>query len=286
MLNIRKLTKTYGQINATCGVNMTINKGDIYGFIGENGAGKTTIIRMITNLIYPTSGTIDKTNKEMTIGAVIEGPSCYPYLSARDNLIVFYHQLQLKNIKVIDEVLAFVGLENTGKKPFKDFSLGMRQRLGIGIAILNKPDFLVLDEPINGLDPKGIIEIRTIIKKLSKHGTTIFISSHMLSELSKTATRFGIISKGKLVKEFTKGELEDIGKNYYILSTSNTEKTEQLLKNESYSFEKTDDEFRLYGDINVLVLAKTLHDKNIYTLSLTKKVQELESFYLNVIKED
>lgn len=223
LLKTNNLVKKYKEYQAVNEVSMTISKGDIYGFIGKNGAGKTTFIRLVTRLIEKSSGTLSyNSKKHIKMGAVIEGPACYPYLSARDNLNYYAIQKNIKNKKRVDEVLEFVGLDQVdGKKLFKDYSLGMKQRLGIGLAILDHPEFLILDEPINGLDPQGIVEIREIIHRLNKeYGTTILISSHILTELSLVASRYGIINEGKLIKELTKDELESECGQYIVLKSS------------------------------------------------------------------
>ena len=193
------LCKHYGRFNALNDLNMTIEKGSIYGFVGKNGAGKTTLIRMICGLQQPSEGgftLMERKNDEKEInlsrrklGAVVESPAYYKDMSARDNLMQQYLMLGLPNFDGIDELLELVGLQDTGKKKAKNFSLGMRQRLGIAIALCGDPDFIILDEPTNGLDPQGIIDIRELILKLNKErGITFLISSHILGELSKVYT--------------------------------------------------------------------------------------------------
>ncbi|ALS02222.1 ABC transporter ATP-binding protein [Enterococcus silesiacus] len=281
------LFKTYKEYHAVNEVSMTINKGDIYGFIGKNGAGKTTFIRLLTQLIEKSSGNLkfNAVNK-MKMGAVIEGPVCYPYLSARDNLKYYAIQRNIKNKKRIDEVLEFVGLANVDKKKvFKDYSLGMKQRLGIGLAILDNPEFLILDEPVNGLDPQGIVEIREIIHRLNKEfGTTILISSHILTELSLVASRYGIINEGSLIKELTSEELaEECGRSI-SLKSSVASLTIQLLNKNNYQVEQKDDLIVIKAEKETMpAIAKLLFEHNIYLTHFEYREENLEEYYLNLI---
>ena len=220
VLTTNALCKKYGKFEALSSVSMHVPKGAIYGFVGKNGAGKTTFIRIICGLQTATSGgytlygrkntdkRIDKARRRM--GAVVETPSIYPDMTAEENLKMQYRVLGLSSFDGIQKILKLVGLENTGKKKAKNFSLGMRQRLGIAVALCGKPDFLVLDEPVNGLDPQGIIEIRELILKLNReYKITVFISSHILGELAKLATHYGFIDNGRIVKEISADELND-----------------------------------------------------------------------------
>ena len=213
VLKTSQLTKTYSSKQVVKELSMTIQQGDIYGFIGKNGAGKTTLIRMIAGLATPSSGSIelfgssDLVKERAKIGTVIESPALFPNMTARENLITQCRIANVKDLRVVDETLELV-LSNTGKKKAKNFSLGMRQRLAIAIALIGDPEFLILDEPTNGLDPEGIKEIRDLILHLNqKKHITVLISSHILSELSKFATRYGIIHNGSLIEEFTEEEL-------------------------------------------------------------------------------
>mgnify|MGYP000769716626 CR=1 FL=1 len=199
---------------------MHVPRGAIYGFVGKNGAGKTTLIRLICGLQRPTSGSYrlygsENTDKKILeaqrrIGAVVETPSIYLDMTAEENMKEQYYVLGLPSFEGIPQILKLVGLEDAGKKKAKDFSLGMRQRLGIAIALAGKPDLLVLDEPTNGLDPQGIVEMRELILKLNRERQiTVLISSHILDELSRLATHYGFIDKGTIVKEITAEELEN-----------------------------------------------------------------------------
>ena len=214
IVKAEEITKSFGKQIAVRNVSMEVKKGDIYGFIGENGAGKTTMIRMMAGLAKPFSGRLslfgsgDLVKAREKIGTVIEYPALMPGMTARENLMVEMKLRGLKDPKKIEEVLIKVGLADTKKKKVKNFSLGMKQRLAIAIALLGDPEFLILDEPTNGLDPVGIREIRELIQELNQeHHITVLISSHILGELSKLATRYGIIHKGELIQEFTEEEL-------------------------------------------------------------------------------
>lgn len=215
VLQTEMLTKRYGKHTVVDQVSMHVEKGDIYGFIGKNGAGKTTFMRMVAGLASPDSGGITLFGSEelekqrVRIGSLIEQPGLYGAMGARENLEVARRNLGIPEKHSVDEMLEFVGLSGTGKKKVKHFSMGMKQRLGIALALFSDPDFLILDEPINGLDPAGIKEIRDLFLRLNQEKQiTILISSHILGELSKIATRYGIIKDGALVEEFGRKELE------------------------------------------------------------------------------
>lgn len=240
VLQTHALTKRYNGTNAVNAVNMSIEKGDIYGFIGQNGAGKTTTIRMIAGLIAPTGGSIElfggespqqfaKAHKRM--GCIVEGPAFYPNLTALQNLEYYRIQRGIPDKGVIPQVLQTVKLTDTGKKKYKQFSLGMKQRLALALAIMDKPDFLILDEPINGLDPMGIVEFRSIIHDLQKnHDMTILISSHILTELAQVATTFGIIHNGQLIRQFSQQQLEEETKRCLVLKVQNPEDAAAVLQ--------------------------------------------------------
>ena len=220
VLTTDHLCKNYGHFKALNQCSMHVPRGAIYGFVGKNGAGKTTLIRLICGLQRPTSGSYrlygsENTDKKILeaqrrIGAVVETPSIYLDMTAEENMKEQYYVLGLPSFEGIPQTLKLVGLEDAGKKKAKDFSLGMRQRLGIAIALAGKPDLLVLDEPTNGLDPQGIVEMRELILKLNRERQiTVLISSHILDELSRVATHYGFIDKGTIVKEITAEELEN-----------------------------------------------------------------------------
>lgn len=240
VLRTNQLSKKYQNKMALDKVNLAIKKGSIYGFIGQNGAGKSTFIRLITGLAFPTTGTfelfgasneseINETRKR--IGTIIEGPALYPNMTAAENLEA--HRL-LKGIPgkdCIEKTLALVGLQDTGKKKAKNFSLGMKQRLGLAIALLGDPEFLILDEPINGLDPMGVVEIRELLKKLNQeYGITILISSHILSELHLLATHYGIIHEGELLEQLSAQELNEKCQHYLHIKVDNPEKGASIIE--------------------------------------------------------
>ena len=294
ILQIENLTKTYGKNNSVSHINMTINKGDIYGFIGRNGAGKTTTIKMITGMTSPTSGKIklfesdNLTRERQKIGTVIEAPAFIPHLSARDNL---YAQCLLTGNKdkgIIDETLELVGLSNTGKKKAKNFSLGMKQRLGIAIALISKPEFLILDEPTNGLDPAGIKEMREFLLKLNKEkNLTILISSHILGELSRLASRYGIIDNGKIIEEFSSKELNDRCTSSLHIRVNDVQKACDVLRSQL----KTEN-FKVLDKNNIELLDfidesgkvnSTLAKNDIIVESISRNTTDLETYFLKVI---
>lgn len=215
VLTTENVTKVYGKNKVVNRVNMHMKKGSIYGFIGKNGAGKTTFMRMVAGLAAPTEGEIelfgsrDLERERMRVGCLIENPGAFANMTAKENLEVIRRQFGIAE-PAVDSMLEFVGLLEAGKKKVKNFSMGMKQRLGIAVALLRNPDFLILDEPINGLDPEGIIEIRELLLKLNKEKKiSILISSHILGELSKIASDYGIIRDGVLVDEFEAKELDN-----------------------------------------------------------------------------
>ncbi|MHA7965190.1 ABC transporter ATP-binding protein [Paenibacillus sp. CAU 1782] len=216
IIELERLTKTYKAITAVREVSARIGKGEIFGLIGRNGAGKSTLLKMIGGLVYPTEGNIYFFNRTTEnnpslferMGLLVEQPGLYPQYSAEKNLSLLATAYGLKEKKPqIDKLLKLVGLEEAGKRKVKHFSMGMKQRLGIAIALLGSPDVLILDEPINGLDPQGIADIRQVILDLNKTGLTIIIASHMLEELSKVATQYGILHQGELIEVMSRDEL-------------------------------------------------------------------------------
>lgn len=295
ILKTSNLTKTYRNKNAVSSLNMCINKGDIYGFIGKNGAGKTTTIKMIVGLSQPTSGSVtlfedDSLSKgRRKIGTVIETPAFVPNLSAKQNMLIQWKLLGNKNRDIIDEMLKLVGLQDVGKKKVKNFSLGMKQRLGIAMTLMGDPEFLVLDEPTNGLDPEGIVEIRELLLKLNREkGLTILISSHILSELSKLVTRIGIIHEGVLLEEFSIEELDKRCKSKLEVVVNNVEKTATILKEQ---LNITD--FKIVNDTTIEVydmsadsgvINSTLAKNDIIVNSISSSHADLEEYFLNMVQ--
>ncbi|HFI2690991.1 TPA: ATP-binding cassette domain-containing protein [Streptococcus suis] len=287
LLSTQQLSKQYGKQKAVHQVSLTINKGEICGLVGENGAGKTTLLRMLSGLISQTSGTITS-SKDCRMGALIESPALQPNLSAIDNLRYMALQLNLKQAdEKILETLAIVGLEDVDpKKKSKDFSLGMRQRLSIALAILDDPDFLILDEPINGLDPVGIKEMRSIILNLrNQYGMTILISSHILSELEMVVDRYIIMHKGLIVKEFSKQELEQTLEEQLYLQTNNHPKTLTILEEHGIAYKIDKDYISLSSDTNVMSLIHLLINHEIEVKEIFKQQMSFEDYYLTLIQE-
>ncbi|MBS8057238.1 ATP-binding cassette domain-containing protein [Streptococcus suis] len=287
LLSTQELSKQYGKQKAVHQVSLTINKGEICGLVGENGAGKTTLLRMLSSLISQTSGTITS-SKDCRIGALIESPALQPNLSAIDNLRYMALQLNLKQAdEKILETLAIVGLEGVDpKKKSKDFSLGMRQRLAIALAILDDPDFLILDEPINGLDPVGIKEMRSIILNLrNQYGMTILISSHILSELEMVVDRYIIMHKGLIVKEFSKQELEQTLEEQLYLQTNNHPKTFTILEEQGIAYKIDKDYISLSSDTNVMSLIHLLINHEIEVKEIFKQQMSFEDYYLTLLQE-
>ena len=297
VLKTYKVSKKYKDQIAVDNVNMTIRKGDIYGFIGQNGAGKTTLIRLITGLAHKTSGEIElfggSSEEELNkgrefIGSLIESPAFYANMTARENLEVSRLVRNIPNKESIDEVLNLVGLKDTGKKKVKDFSLGMRQRLGIANALLGNPKLLILDEPINGLDPKGIIEIRELLKKINREkDITILISSHILGELSELATTYGIISHGKLIEEITAKQLAEKCRQYIDLIVDDTKKSVILLEKEfginDYEV-LANNEIRIYSHLDQSgMINSTLSKNGILVDKIAIKGEKLEEYFMEVV---
>lgn len=238
VLQTSNLTKKYKKQTALNNVNINIKKGDIYGLIGKNGAGKTTLMKIVCGLIHSTHGEIklfestDLNKQRKRIGCVIEQPVIYPLMTAREILTYYNKLLGISDYSNIDDLLELVGLENAGNKKTKNFSLGMKQRLSIAISLIGNPDFLILDEPINGLDPSGILEIRELLLKLNyERDITILISSHILGELTKVTTKYGIIKDGNLIDEFESKDLEIRCKRYISLKVDDIDKATYIIKN-------------------------------------------------------
>lgn len=297
VLKTYNITKKYGEQLAVDNVNMTIKKGDIYGFIGQNGAGKTTLIRLITGLIHKSGGEIEllganeenELNKARTmVGSLIESPSLYTNMTARENLEVSRLVRNIPGKKCIDEVLELVGLKDVEKKKVKNFSLGMRQRLGIANALMGNPKLLILDEPINGLDPMGIVEIRELLKKINKEkDMTILISSHILSELSELATTYGIISNGKLIEEITAKQLSEKCRQYIDLKVDDTARAVILLERElgisDYEILE-DSNIKVFSNLdNVGEVNSLLSRSGIIVESISVKGENLEEYFMNKV---
>lgn len=294
------LTKQYGKQIVLDDVNLNVKKGEIYGLVGRNGAGKTTIMRIICGLTKQNAGTIEAFGKTVDsrhckyrnrIGNIIETPAFFPYMSAKDNLEYYRVQHGIPEENKVEELLAYVGLEHTGKKKFKQFSLGMKQRLGLAYALLGDPDLLVLDEPINGLDPEGIIEIREILKTLRQEkGTTIIISSHILSELTYLVDTYGFINKGRLIEEVSTKEIEERCKHHLLLKVKQTEAASVVLEKQ---LNCTDYEVISQNQIKVFnfldcpeKLVKAMVQNDVELCTVQEVSGNLEEYFLKVMGDD
>lgn len=299
ILKTNALSKTYRKTKALDGINITIHQGDIYGFIGKNGAGKTTLIRVIAGIAEPTSGSfslfgefkpssIIKARRRMA--AVVESPALHLNLSAYDNLKLqcILLGIQEDHDGVIRDALKQVDLEKLlieRKKKAKNFSLGMRQRLGIAMALISKPQFLILDEPNNGLDPEGIRDLRNLLLKLNQEqGLTMLISSHMLTELSKLATRYGFIDRGKLLREINVEELKKESRQATILQLSSSQlRIDELNAAGLKDFELVGFNLRIYGQQSLQPYLNELLKQQIELVNMQKESDDLEAFFMNMI---
>ena len=295
VLTVENLSKHYKNCKALDGLSMNIEKGSIYGFVGKNGAGKTTLIRMLCGLQNPTSGSFklygtkntdsDIVKARRRMGGVVETPSVYLDMTAEENLKEQYRILGLPSFAGIEELLHLVGLGNTGRKKAKNFSLGMRQRLGLAVALAGDPDFLVLDEPVNGLDPEGIVEIRELILKLNRERQiTVLISSHILDELSRLATHYGFIDRGQMVKEMSAKELEEACRKCVRLAVTDMKALALTLDNMKLDYSVvSESEVDVFGKVNVTSLALALDKKKCQVLSIHERDESLESYYISLI---
>lgn len=298
LLSTHCLIKRYGRHNAVDQVNLHVRRGDIYGLIGRNGAGKTTLLKIISGLAAPTDGDFSlfgyagKERRQVMhrIGTLIETPGIYPNHSAAENLNLKCIAMGVRSKTVVQQLLNTVGLADTGRKAVKNFSLGMKQRLGIALALVGEPDLVVLDEPINGLDPRGIAEVRETIERLNREqNITFIISSHILEELSKVATSYGIIHSGRLLEELTREELLQKCGEHIELKSSDTAKACTVLeamgiheykvvdKDTIQIFERLQDG----GEITI-----KLAESGIKTLGISVKNEALEDYYLNLTGGD
>ena len=298
VLSTNALGKQYKQFKALNGLSMHVPKGAIYGFVGKNGAGKTTLIRLICGLQEPTSGEftlygIKNSDKSIAkarrrLGAVVETPSIYLDMTAEDNLKEQYRILGLPSFEGISELLQLVGLENTGKKKAKNFSLGMKQRLGIAIALAGDPDFLVLDEPTNGLDPQGIIEMRELILKLNRERQiTVLISSHILDELSRLATYYGIIDRGHMIKEMSAEELEAACRKCIRVEVSDTKALTRVLDTMNVDYKiLSENEADVFAKVNISKLTLALDKEGCEVIAVQEKDESLESYFISLVGGD
>lgn len=295
VLEASGLCKRYRDFTALHGLDMHIPKGSIYGFVGRNGAGKTTLIRLICGLQEPTGGSftlygVRNTDAKLPrcrrrMGAVVETPSIYLDMTAEENIRQQYLVLGLPSADGIPELLHLVGLDSTGRKKAKNFSLGMRQRLGIAVALAGNPDFLVLDEPVNGLNPQGIIEMRELILKLNReHGITVLISSHILDELARLATHYGFIDGGHMIKEMSAAELETHCRKCVRVEVSDSRVLARVLDRLGAEYRIVDDtRADVFADVQTTQLVTEAARENCVIRSMKERDESLESFYMNLI---
>jgi ABC-2 type transport system ATP-binding protein len=289
------LTKKYRSFKALDGLSMHVEKGAIYGFIGRNGAGKTTLIRTICGLQNPSSGDytlfgMRRKDKGMALsrrrmGAIVETPSVYQGMTAWENIKEQLLVLGRPSFEGIGELLSLVGLSDTGNKKAKNFSLGMRQRLGIAVALAGDPDFLVLDEPVNGLDPQGMVEMRELILKLNRERQiTVLISSHILDELSRLATHYGFIDRGRIIKEISARDLEAACRKSSHLVVSDTKGLARALDNLQIEYTiSSANEADAYGEFSLTQLTMALAKEECVLFKATERDESLESYYINLI---
>ena len=295
VLKTNALKKCYGKYTALNGLTMHVPKGAIYGLVGKNGAGKTTAIRLICGLQEPTGGEYflyGAGNGEKgigdarrRIGGVVETPSIYLGMTAEDNLREQYRILGLPSYDGLSDILHLVGLDGTGKKKAKNFSLGMRQRLGIAIALVGNPDFLVLDEPVNGLDPQGIVEIRELILKLNRErGITVLISSHILDELGRLASHYGFIDRGQMVQEISAAQLEEACRKCLHISVSDTDTLSRVLEETGLEYTiLSENQVDIFGEIGITELVLRLSEADCKVLSIQERDESLENYYINLV---
>lgn len=298
IIRTKDLTKTFNSREAVSGLNMTVNKGEIYGFLGPNGAGKTTVMKLLTNLIKPSFGSIELFEQPLTassyavfrrMGCLIELPVFYEKLSARSNLELHGSYMGSYDSRLIDEALEQVGLQNTGKQSVRSFSLGMKQRLAIARAIMTRPELLILDEPINGLDPAGIKDMRSLLRHLNENeGITILISSHMLSEIEQIADTIGVINRGRLIKQVALSDIREERTAYIEVITPNRTRACAVLADQVglTNFKVTGEQtIRIYdAEATQTAIARALALHEVELEFIGKKQSPLEDYFLDLIR--
>lgn len=299
IVQTNQLTKTIGGKKLVTNVSMHVKKGEIYGFLGPNGAGKTTVMKMLTNLWKPTAGSIELFGKRLTpssyevlkrMGSIIEFPAFYDHLSGKENLALHCEYMGYYNPGSIENALELLGLVDTGTKPVREFSLGMKQRLGIARAVLCRPELLILDEPVNGLDPAGMKQIRNLLKMLcTEYGITIIVSSHILSEVESIADTIGVIHHGVLKKEVSMEEISERSLAYIELGAMNIKKASYVLADKMGL-----DNFKIAGDGKIRIydqhvsaqeLSKTMALHDVEVISIGRKAESLEDYFLKMTAE-
>ena len=295
VLEIKDLCKEYGKFRVLKNVTLNIPNGAIFGLVGRNGAGKTTLMRILTGLSEPTSGTyslggIKSSDKKILsvrrrMGSIIESPAIYKNLSAYDNVKLQYINLGMTSFESIPDLLELVDLQGAGKKKAGKFSLGMKQRLGIAVALCGKPDILILDEPINGLDPQGIIQMREILLRINRERhTTILISSHILEELSKLATHYAFIEKGEILQTLSSSELMGKVRKASRLKVSSTELLCPVFDREGIEYKVEDEEtLDIFSDITATKVVSLANEANVEVISITDNNESLEGYFMNLV---
>ena len=295
-IEIRNLTKNFGEKQALSGLNMTVPVGAIYGFIGENGSGKSTTEKIICGLIRPTSGEVKLYGKDYTdidiranVGVLIEATGCFPNYSVWNNLMLQANNLGLENPEEeVRNVLKMVRMEGSASNKFKNCSLGMKQRIGLAMALLGSPKLLILDEPINGLDADGMRIVREVLVEITqKYQCTALVSSHILGELEKIATHYGIVRGGKMIKEMTAEELEESCPTYVALQTNELNKTYELLlqKYDKVNLDTEKEMVRVYDNTTPESIVEYLYNKNIIVTEIKTDKIGLEEYYINLMNE-
>ncbi len=292
-IQTHSLTKKFGDTTANDDISLHVNKGEIYGLIGLNGAGKTTLIRMLLGMIKPDNGHIQLLENNLTpnfslwneIGFLVETPFSYPNLSVRENLDIFFDLRKLKDPALIDKVIDQLKLTTYKNKKAKHLSLGNQQRLGLAKALLHQPQLLILDEPTNGLDPAGIVEIRTLLRSLTENGASVLISSHLLSEVAQMAHRIGIIHEGKLIKELYAGELEAQLLKKVVIHTKDNGKAIAHLKKSEFDAQIVGD--RIYATDERAItspelITKLLSDADLPPTEIYVNKENLEMYFLRI----
>ena len=293
-VEIRNLSKNYGPKQAVCGLDMTVPMGAIYGFIGENGSGKSTTEKMICGLIHPSSGTIKLFGKDYMdaevksqMSVLIESPGCYPNYTVWNNMLLQAANLGIKNAETeVRKVLKLVRMEGAAGNKYKNCSLGMKQRIGIAMALLGSPKLLILDEPINGLDVDGMRIMREVLVDIANSGATILISSHVLGELEKVATHYGIIRHGKMIVEMTAAELEASCRTYVALQTREMNRAKALLGCKYSRVEEDEAGFlRVYDAVAPEEIVTYLYESGVLVGELKTAKIGLEEYYIDLMKE-
>ena len=294
-IEIRGLTKNFGQKQALNNLNMTVPCGAIYGFIGENGSGKSTTEKLICGLLVPSGGSIKLFGRDYTdadirakIGVLIEQPGCFPNYSVWNNMMLQATNLDIKNAaEEVRKALKIVRMEGSASNKYKNCSLGMKQRIGIAMALLGNPALLVLDEPINGLDADGMRIMREVLVDITKtYNCTVVVSSHILGELEKIATHYGIVRGGKMIKEMTAEELNADCRTYVALQTKNMDETLNILKRKYNRVNLENEYIRVYDDVNAEEIVSYLYENDVIVTEIATDKIGLEEYYIDLMKEE